>query len=179
MNLWWGIKNWLGEATAGRYFLVGQWTKFWLVGGLPFSATGGMVEFPQQGKPWSLDFSYLKLVSAIFYHFFIFHQMIALQKLWKMFFSSSKKLFSFSRYSNFRFSSSPLFSPVSHCFRDWFQKNRKVYDVILSLNKNLITRFLWYLEKEIRCDIDTLSIDGILNMEHFYVKIMQKMCTKS
>ena len=43
----------------------------------------------------------LNLVSAIFYRIFIFHQMIALQKLWKVFFISSKKLFSFSRYSNF------------------------------------------------------------------------------
>ena len=37
---------------------------------------------------------YLKLVSAIFYHIFIFHQMIALQKL-KNVFISSKKLFLF------------------------------------------------------------------------------------
>ena len=36
-----------------------------------------------------------KLVSAIFYQVFVFHQMIALQKLWKMFLISSKKLFSF------------------------------------------------------------------------------------
>ena len=43
----------------------------------------------------------LKLVSAIFYQVFIFHQMIALQKLWKKFFISSKKLFSFLRYLNF------------------------------------------------------------------------------
>ena len=48
----------------------------------------------------------LKLVSAIFYRIFIFYQIIALQKLWKMFFVSSQKLFSFSRYSNFRL---PLF----------------------------------------------------------------------
>ena len=41
----------------------------------------------------------LKLLSAIFIKFF--HQMIVLQKLWKMLFISSKKLFSFSRYSNF------------------------------------------------------------------------------
>ena len=33
--------------------------------------------------------------------FLFFHQMIALQKLWKMFFLSSKKLFLFLRYSNF------------------------------------------------------------------------------
>ena len=35
-------------------------------------------------------------------NFSFFHQMIPLQKLWKMFFISSKKLFSFSRYSHFR-----------------------------------------------------------------------------
>ena len=44
----------------------------------------------------------LKLVSAIFYQSFIFHQMIAL-KNWKMLFVSSKKHFSFSRYSNLCF----------------------------------------------------------------------------
>ena len=37
--------------------------------------------------------------------------MVALQKLWKMFFISSKKLFSFSRYSNFCISTFPSFSP--------------------------------------------------------------------
>ena len=41
----------------------------------------------------------------------ISHQMIALQKLWKMFFISSKKLFAFSRYSNFCISVFPSFSP--------------------------------------------------------------------
>ena len=35
------------------------------------------------------------------------------------------------------------------------------------------------LGKEIRCGIQTFSIDGVLNKEHFYGKIMQKMCTKS
>ena len=34
-------------------------------------------------------------------NFYFFYQMIALQKLWKVFFISSKKLFPFSRYSNF------------------------------------------------------------------------------
>ena len=44
-------------------------------------------------------------------YFLFFHQIIALQKLCKMFFNSSKKLFSFSRYSNFSnfFSSFPHF----------------------------------------------------------------------
>ena len=47
------------------------------------------------------------------------------------------------------------------------------------LNKNLITHFVWHLKKEKRYDIETLSIDRELNKEHFYGKIMQKMCTKS
>ena len=121
----------------------------------------------------------LKLVSAIFHQFYIFHQMIALQKLWKKIFISSKKLFSFLRYSNFCIFIFPYFFPVSHCFRGWFKKNLKVCDVITCLNKDLITHFVWYLEKEIRCDIETLSIDRELNKEHFYGKIMLKMCTKS
>ena len=70
-----------------------------------------------------VSFFFLKLVSAIFHQFFIFKQMIALQKLWKMFFISSKKLFSFSRYSNFYVSVFPSFSSVSHCFRGWFNIN--------------------------------------------------------
>ena len=78
----------------------------------------------------------------------------------------------------FVFLSSPLFFPVSHCLRGWSKKNLKIY-VIDCLNKNLITHFVWYLEKEIRCDIETLSIDWELNKEHFYEKIMQKMCRKS
>ena len=72
----------------------------------------------------------LKLVSAIFYQIFIFNQMIALEKLWKICFISSKKLFLFLRYSNFCIFVFPSFFPVSHCFRSWLKKNLKVYDVI-------------------------------------------------
>ena len=74
---------------------------------------------------------------------------------------------------------SPLFFPVSNCSGGWFKKHLKVYGVINCLNKNWITHHAWYLEKEMRCDIETLSIDRVLNTEHFYGKIMQKMCTKS
>ena len=112
-------------------------------------------------------------------YFLFFHQMIALQELWKMFFISSKKLFSFSRYLIFVFMSSPFFLTVAHCFRWWSKINLKVYDVINCLNKNLIAHFVWYLEKEKRYDIETLSIYRVLNKEYFYGKIMQKMCTKS
>ena len=44
-------------------------------------------------KLYCIIWKSLKLVSTIFYQIVIFHQMIALQKLWKMFFISSKKLF--------------------------------------------------------------------------------------
>ena len=135
---------------------------------------------------WNLQFIIfvyvLKLVFAIFYQIFIFHLMIALQILWtikKLFFISSKKLFLFSRYSNFCIFVLPLFLPVSHSFRGWSKRNLKVYHIINCLNKNLITLFVWYLEKEVMCDIETLSIDTVLNKEHFYGKILQKMCPKS
>ena len=100
-------------------------------------------------------------------------------KLWKMFFMSSKKLFSFSRYSNFVFQSFPLFLPVSHFCRTCSKINLKVYHIINCLNKNLITHFIWYYEKEKRYDIENLSIDRVLDREHFHGKIMQKMCSKS
>ena len=123
---------------------------------------------------------YLKLVSDIFTRFLFFHWMIALQELWKMLFISSKKLFSFSRYSNVCISVLPFFFlPVGHCFRGWSKINLKVHDVINCLNKNSITHFVWYLGKEKRYDTETLSIDGVSDKEHLYRKIMEKMCSKS
>ena len=121
----------------------------------------------------------LKLVPATFYQIFIFHHMIALQKLWKMFFISSKKLYSFSRYSNFSIFVFPAFFPCQPLPRGWFNKNLKIYDAINCLYKNLKAHFVWYLEKKIRCGIDTLSIDRKLNKKHFYGNTMQKMCFKS
>ena len=79
----------------------------------------------------------------------------------------------------FVFLSFPLFLPVSHCFRGWSKMYLRVYDAIDCLNKNSITHFAWYLKKEKRHDIQTLSIDGVSNKEHFYGKIMQKICSKS
>ena len=96
-----------------------------------------------------------------------------------MLFISSEKLFFFSRYSNFCISIFLSFFPVSHCFGGWSKINLKVYDVINGLNKNLIIYFVRYLEKGKRYDIETLSIDRVLNEKYFYEKIMQKMCTKS
>ena len=57
---------------------------------------------------WNVIF---KACAAIFPQIFISHQMIALQKIWKMYFISSKKLFSFSRYSSFSIFVFPSFSP--------------------------------------------------------------------
>ena len=118
-------------------------------------------------------------IKACVRYFFIFHQMKALKKLSKMFFISSKKPFSFSRYSNFCICFSPLFFRVSHCLRAWSRKNVKIHDVISCLNKNFIIHFAWYLEKETKCETEPLSTDRELNKEHFYKKIMQRMCNKS
>ena len=86
-------------------------------------------------------------------------EVIALQKLWKMLFISSKKLFLFSRYSIFCISVLPSFST-------WSKINLKIH-------------FVWYLEMEKRYDNETLSIHGVSDKEHFYKKIMQKMYSKS
>ena len=48
-----------------------------------------------------------------------------------------------------------------------------------SLNKNLITQFVWCLKKEKGCGTETFSIDRVLNKDYFYGKIMQKLCTKA
>ena len=121
----------------------------------------------------------------LFLSSFYFNQIITLQKLWKIFFIG-KMFYFISCCFSFRswyiqifvFPSSPLFLSIRYCFRCCLKINVKVYDVINCLNKNLITYFVWYLEKEKRYDIETLSIDRVLNKEHFYWKIMQKMCTR-
>ena len=127
-----------------------------------------------------LKFS-LKLVSAIFYHLliFIYHQMIALRKIWKMFFFHLKSSFRSRDVQVFVFLSSSLFLLVSHCFSSWSKKNLWCYDAINCISKSLVTHFVWYLKKEIGCGIEILSIIRVSNKEHFYGKIMQKMCSKS
>ena len=59
------------------------------------------------------------------------------------------------------------FLPVGHCFRGSSKLNLKAHDVINCLNKNSITHFVRYLEKEKEYDIETLPIDGVSNKEHF------------
>ena len=118
-------------------------------------------------------------MSAIFYQIFISHQMIALQNYEKCFLIRLKNSFGSRDIQIFVLLSSALFPPGSHCFRSWSKINIKVYDLFNCLNKNLIMHFVWYLENEKRYDIETLSIDRELNKQHFYGKVMQKMCTKT
>ena len=119
-----------------------------------------------------IDISFLKLVSAVVYQIFISHQMIPLQKLWKMFLFHLKYSFRSWDTQIFVFLSSPLFPPVSHCFSSWSLWRQQ-------LSKNLVTHFASYLQKEIRCDTETLSVIKVSSKEHFYGKNMQKICTKS
>ena len=75
--------------------------------------------------------------------------------------------------------SSKITIKAPECVRGCLKINLKVYDVINCLNMNLVTHFVWYLGKEKRYDIETLSTDRVLNKEHFYGKIIHKMGTKS
>ena len=87
------------------------------------------------------------LKKACVRYFLFFHQMRALQKLWEMIFIPYKKFISFLRYLNFCISvllSFSLYRPL-------------LYDVINCLNKNSITHFVSYHEKEKRYDIEILS----------------------
>ena len=100
--------------------------------------------------------------------------MIALQKLWKCFLFHLKSSFSSQDIQIFMFPSFYLFIPVDHCFREWSKINLNVYDVINYLNKKLITHFIWYLEKERRYYIETLSIIN------YWIRIafIEKSCRK-
>ena len=81
----------------------------------------------------------LKLVSAIYIRFLFFHQMIPLQKLWKILFLFHEKSSFRSRDNQvFVFLSFPLFLPVGYCFKVWSKINLKVYDAINCLNNNSI-----------------------------------------
>ena len=114
----------------------------------------------------------------------LFNKFLFFAKWWP--FRNYERCFLFYLKNSFRFQdiqifllqSSPLFLPVSHCFRAWSKINLKVYD-INCLNENSITNLVSYLQKEKRYDIETLSIDRVLNKEQFYGQNMQKMCTKS
>ena len=88
-----------------------------------------------------------------------------------LFISSKKSSFRSRDIQIFIFLFSPLFCTVGHCLRDWSKIHLKVYGVINSLKKNLITNFVLCLEKEKRYDVETLLIHRVLDKEKFLWKI--------
>ena len=92
----------------------------------------------------------------------------------KCFLFHLKSSFHFRDIQVFIFRSSLLFLPINHCIRRCLKINHKVYDVINCLNKKLQNSFIWYLGKEKSYDIEILSIDRVLNEEHFYGKSCRK-----
>ena len=121
----------------------------------------------------------LKLVPAIFLTHFRFSLNDSPSKTMKNVFFHLKSSFRSWDIQIFVYSSSPLLLPVSHYFRAWLKKNLKVCDVITCLNKDLIKHFVWYLEKEIRCDFKTLSIDRVLNTKNFMWNSCRKYAPKA
>ena len=100
--------------------------------------------------------------------------------------SKTEKCFLFHLKSSFRswdiqifvFLSFFFFLPVGHCCRGWSKINLKVHDAINCLNKNSNKTFCLISWEGKKYDIETLTIDGVSDKEHFYGKIMQKMCSK-
>ena len=119
------------------------------------------------------------LCPPFFIKFLFFTKWLPLKNYQKCFLFHLKSSFHSWDIHIFLFSSSPLFFPVSHCFKGWSKKNLKIHYVISCLNKNLISHFVWYLEKEISCDIETFSIDRELNKEHFKQKSCRKCAPKA
>ena len=124
---------------------------------------------------WNVTYNFKACVS----YFSFLHQMIPLNNYEKCFLFHLKSSFHSQEIQVFVFPSSPLFFHFGNCFRVWSKINLKVYDVINCLNKNLIKHFVWYLEMEERCDIETLSIDRVLNKGHFYRKPYRKYVPKA
>ena len=121
----------------------------------------------------------IKACVHYFYQIFIFSPNDSPSKTMKNAFYFILKVLFVLKIFKFLYFSFSFFFSISHWFRGWSKINFKVYDTINCLNRNSITHFVWYLEKEKRYDIETLSIDGVSDKEHFYRKIMQKMCSKS
>ena len=113
---WFGSRyslSWIFE--LGCFACIGKLLHifYWIKSGKEFNMPAKWVDIPKVGRQNSYTYfenrltedkqttNSLTLCPLIF---FFFHEMIALQRLWKMLFISSKKLFSFSKYSNFRIS---------------------------------------------------------------------------
>ena len=122
------------------------------------------------------------LVKACVCYFSFFHQMIPLNNYEKCSLFHVKSFFPFQDNQIFLFLSPTLFFPIGDCFIGWSKRNLQVYEVINCLNKNLIIHFVWYVEKEKRYEhflLCQLTIDIILNKEHLYGKLMQRISTKN
>ena len=107
----------------------------------------------------------LNIVSAIFSEIFIFHQMAALQKLWKMFSISFQNPFSSWDFQKI------FYLPGSHFLKSWSKINLKFYDVFNCLKKNF--------RRTQRYDIEPLAIDTVLDKEHFIEKSYRKWAPKA
>ena len=116
------------------------------------------IKFPPKFLP-------LKLLSAILLIFFFFFTKWEPLKIFEKCFSFQISDFVLEIFTFLYFY--PSHHPVGHCFRRWSKMNFKVHDVMNCLKKNSIKHSVWYLEKEKRFDIETLSIDGVSDKEHF------------
>ena len=119
---------------------------------------------------------YLKLVSTIFYQIYIFSPNDSPLKIMENVFYYIKKALFILKIFKFLCFCLPLFFSLSAIALEIYP--RKIL-VLWHLNKDFMTHFVWYHEKKIRCDIETLTIDRVLNKEHFYGKIMQKIMPKT
>ena len=92
---------WLGPRSSKSKVLDSKWTH---------GSSDNFINKISLPKWNKFLYKNVKLVSSIFIKFLFFDHMIALRKLWKMLFISSKQLFSFSRYPNFCITVLPPFS---------------------------------------------------------------------
>ena len=129
---------------------------------------------------WFSMLVYLKACVCYFLSIFYFSPNDSPSKIMKnVFLFYLKSSFPSRDIQIFVFPSSTLFLSVSHCFRGWSKINLEIHGVINCLRNNVITYFVWYLEKEKSYDIETLSIDRVLNKKSFNGKIMQKLGSES
>ena len=111
-----GNKNLVGGGYCRKMFCSGEMNKILARGGTVIFGYWGDGGVPPVSKALIFRLLLFKACVRYFFIIFIFHQMMVLQKLCKMFFSSSKNLFSFSSYSDFCIFVFPSFCPVGHCF---------------------------------------------------------------
>ena len=130
MTLWWSwnfLNLWYTLLIKANWYLQ-------LVG-MTFS--NAVTSYFHMGyKFYAKTVFYLKLVSAVFYDFFFFHQMIALQKLRKMFLISSKSSFRSPDIQIF-----VIFSVPFHTFQ--IQKDKWKETNLCFLFDNLLSKYLF------------------------------------